>query len=115
MMNTNATTKDMYIVRIRGKFCLLTNDGYILHTEDKSGTMIRWCSDNFAGCFRDKTIHLNTLHKVYYDNEHDKYFSDGMLRNEFENDLEKQEEYGSCRAWIEEISGKNGTLTRIEN
>ena len=49
--------------------------------------------------------------KLYYDAEHDTYFTTSMLEAEFYNDDDMTERYDwSFSAYLREITGKNGTL-----
>ena len=38
----------MTIKKINGKFYLLSDEGYILHSENTLDNMWKWCAENFA-------------------------------------------------------------------
>ena len=38
----------MTIKKINGKFYLLSDEGYILHSENTLDNMWNWCNENFA-------------------------------------------------------------------
>ena len=38
----------MTIKKINGKFYLLSDEGYILHSENTLDNMWKWCNENFA-------------------------------------------------------------------
>ncbi len=97
----------MKIVDLNGKYVLLSIMGHILHTEHDYPAMQAYCKNNFAASY--KSIQEDFSHPLY-DTEHETYTTERALEIEYNSDAEKQEEYGTFRNWMREITGKNGTM-----
>ena len=101
----------MRIVNMNGKYYLLSDDGYILHSENTLTDMQAFCAENFAASLDSIVIDNST---VYHDDEHDNYITDQQLMDEFDNDFSLIDEYGTYWNYINECMDKNGTLSRVK-
>lgn len=101
----------MRIVNMSGKYYLLSDDGYIMNSENTLTDMQAFCAENLAASLDSIVIDDST---VYHDDEHDSYITDRELMEYFDNNYELIDEYDSYSNWLNECTSKNGTLTRIK-
>lgn len=101
----------MRIITMNGKYYLLADDGYIIHSEHTLTDIQTFCAEKFAASLDSIVIDDST---VYHDDEHDNYVTDQQLMDEFDNDFSLIDEYGIYSAWMNECTSINGTLTRIK-
>lgn len=97
----------MKIIDLNDRYALLSDDGHILHTEYDYLGIQAYCKKNFAVSY--KSISEDFSHALY-DTEHETFTTARALEIEYNSDEEKQEEYGTFRNWMSEITGKNGTM-----
>lgn len=103
----------MHIVTMNGKYYLLTQEGYIIHSENTLPEMIEYCKSYFAREYAVFGLDIDET-TVYRDDEHDNYITDRELMEYFDNNYELIDEYDSYANWLNECTSKNGTLTRIK-
>ena len=101
----------MRIITMNGKYYLLSDDGYILNSENTLTDIQAFCAENFAASLDSIVIDDST---VYHDDEHDNYITDQQLMDEFDNDFSLIDEYGTYWNYVNECTSKNGTLSRVK-
>lgn len=96
----------MKIVTIKGKCYLLSDDGFILHSENTRSDIAMYTLENFASrivSFDDSAVYLDERGFFVTESELELYYQN----EEDHNELPHFSDY------LRECCGKNGTLTRL--
>ena len=106
------------IPKKRDKFILLSDEGYILHTDNDFEAMKKWTSENFAGSLKEENIY-NLYSDLYdfstlYRDERGMFITEKQLDAEYEA-MNADERNGRSFAeyLLNCMSINGGTLTVI--
>ena len=110
--NAKFSHDTLWIIDLNGKYAVTNNDGYIIHTEKNLDDMYKFIQSDFAGTYAKGKV-LEDFSHPCYDSEHGIYYTTRRLEFEFNESSELKQEYKYFNLWLEEILGKNGTLTYL--
>ena len=99
----------MTITKGNGKYILLSDDSYILHTETSAEAMREYTEKNFAGNLDKITEDFSQL----YADERGTYITEKQLEAEFSAMSEEERDGRTAAEYISDCTDQDGTLFAI--